>query len=146
MTDKLTYKDIIDRCNRAALEITPALPTEDNLGIWQAFYDDLDALRDESNDLVWEEVDSWDWCIYTHYGMQIVDVISSQELNAAEESFLDCGGLDSLDSSNFGVYEIAHKVAFHALVNLMTEALESVIDDLQELAATKIEQLESEGK
>lgn len=141
MTDKLTYKTIIDRCNAAALEHIPSLPTENNLGIWEAFYDDLEALRDDVSEIAWQEVDSWDWSIYTHYGLKIVGALNSQELTEAEESFLDCGGLENLDSSTFGVYEIAHKVAFHALIAFMTEALESAIDELQELASDKIDQL-----
>lgn len=136
MTDTLTYKDISDRCNAAARELTPDMPSANTLEAWEAFSDALEDL--DVSDAVWQEVDGWDWSIYTHYGMKIVNVISSDELSAAEAQWHELDGPNVIDES-FGVYEFAAKVAYFFLTAKLTETVQELVDELQELAQNEME-------
>lgn len=127
----LTYKDINDRCNESAKELTPALPTANTYDAWEEFHDELEAL--DVYDAAWQEVDDWDWAIYTHFGMAIVSVIDNQELCDAEAQWLELDGAASIDDS-FGVYEFAAKVAYLFLQSKLTETTQSLVDELMELA------------
>ena len=102
----------------------------------EAFSDALEDL--DVSDAVWQEVDGWDWSIYTHYGMKIVNVISSDELSAAEAQWHELDGPNVIDES-FGVYEFAAKVAYFFLTAKLTETVQELVDELQELAQNEME-------
>jgi len=136
VADKLTYKDICDRCDAAARDLTPEFPTENTYDAWEAFSDELEAL--DVYEAVWQEVDGWDWCIYTHYGMKIVDVMDNSELCDAEAQWHEMDGPSTIEDS-FGVYEFAAKVAYFFLVAKLTETTQSLVDELQEMAQNEMD-------
>jgi hypoxanthine phosphoribosyltransferase len=104
-TMALTWKQIDDRCEQAAKEIVEDCECEDDI------YDEA-----------WQEVDSWDWIIYNHYGMEIVQQMGGYELSWAEEQWHDMRG--EIDES-FGIYELASQLAFFFLVDkVQTRAME----------------------
>jgi hypothetical protein len=93
----LTWKKIDDRCEQAAKEIVENCECEDDI-----------------YDAVWQEIDSWDCIIYNHYGMDIVQLMSNDELSSAEEQWSELRG--EIDES-FGIYEFASQLAFFFLVD-----------------------------
>lgn len=138
----LTYKEITDRVKSTARELTPALPEKGDLESWESFRDDCETARDNSSDLAHGEVDSWDWCIYTHHGVDILNALPSYVESDAEDSYMECNG-DMTASDIGGWREMASGVAYWALVNLLREAIDSTCEELIELAETQIENLES---
>jgi hypothetical protein len=93
----LTWKQIDERCEQSAKEIVEDCECEDDI-----------------YDAVWQEIDSWDWIIYTRYGMEIVQLMSNSELSEAEEQWHELRG--EIDES-FGIYEFASQLAFFFLVD-----------------------------
>lgn len=138
--EKFTRLTVENRCNTAAVEITPDLPLEGTLDAWQAFLDDLEDF--DTYDAAWQEVDCWDWTIYTHYGMKILDVIRNDELCDAEAQWHEMDGPSSIDES-FGVYEFASKVAYFFLVRNVTSLTEALLEELKEIAQNEIDNRES---
>lgn len=132
----LTYREISQRCEATARELTPALPETGTLEAWEEFLGEL-----EDFDLfggVVEEVESWDWAIYTHYGFKVLEAIDNDTMLEAESRWHELGGLESQDDS-FGPYEFAAQVAFWALVLMVEEALGDLLEELKELAENEIE-------
>jgi hypothetical protein len=93
----LTWKQIDERCEQSAKDIVERCECEDD--IYEA---------------VWQEIDSWDWIIYTRHGMEIVQLMSNDELSSAEEQWRELRG--EIDES-FGIYEFASQLAFFFLVD-----------------------------
>lgn len=137
MTDNM-YTQIQKRTDNAACELTPNLPTENTVEAWESFLEELEGL--DITELVWEEIDHWDWTIYTHYGMKIVDSMCGSELHDAESRWHDLDGPSTIDDS-FGVYEFASKVAYYHLETVLTEKLDALIEELKELAEDTLDQL-----
>ncbi len=131
---KLTYREIDARCKAAAQELCPELPETGTLEAWESFYDDLDALDVSA----FEEVDGWDWAIYTHYGFAILEAMDSPSIHDAEARWHEFGGLESQDDS-FGPYEFAAQVAYHLLVMRVEEELYALAEELKELAQNEID-------
>ena len=138
MDDTISWKAIDERCKRAALEMLPDLPTANTLEAWQDFESALESAVDDARDSAWQEVESWDWAIYTWCGMEIIRTLDSSELSDAEQEWADCNS-----GAPDGVYEYASQVAFFALVRKLQEAVESAADDLRELAANQVGNLET---
>ena len=145
MTDVITYKDIRDRVEYTAKDIideVAPMPKESTEEAWQDFVEKLDALLDgEARDLAWESVDSCDWTIYTYKGFQVYDALPSDVQNKAQMYWEDCGGYETAKDGSEGPYEIACRIAFFALVDMLTQEIERQAEDLMELANTKLEQL-----
>jgi hypothetical protein len=93
----LTLKQIDDRCEQAAKDIVESCKCEDDI-----------------YDAVWQNVDSWDWIIYTRHGMEIVQLMYSDELSQSEDQWRELRG--EIDE-NFGIYEFASQLAFFFLVD-----------------------------
>jgi hypothetical protein len=93
----LTWKQIDERCERAAKDIVESCECEND--IYEA---------------VWQEIDSWDWIIYNNYGMEIVQLMSNSQLSEAEEQWHELRG--EIDES-FGIYKLASQLAFFFLVD-----------------------------
>lgn len=143
MENTLTYNDIRTRCNQLAMDIAPDLPKENTLFAWECFADQLDDLRDDSFSLVIEAVESTDWAIYTHYGWKILHAVPQDCINAAESQFLEFNsGMTSDDG--FDIWSLQSQIAFHVLVAMTQESLDEILGELNELAQTQIENLESE--
>lgn len=159
MTDKITYKAILDRVEYTAKDILgevvsmPQLPAPNDFSnevdwevtckdLWEDFADKLEALLDgEARDYASESVDSWDWTIYTYQGFQVYDALSSSEQNDAEQQWEECGGYETAKDNSEGPYEIACRIAYFALVDMLTQEIERQAEDLMELAQNKLEQL-----
>ena len=141
MENTLTYKDIRDRCQSIAMELTPDLPTTNSVDAWESFIKQLDDLRDDSYSQVLESVESTDWAIYTHYGWKILHAVPQDVINEAETQYLDYNsGLAIEDTCGgcFDIWSLQSAIAFHALVAMVQEALESTIEELQDLAQTQL--------
>ncbi|MAI35070.1 MAG: hypothetical protein CMM07_25810 [Rhodopirellula sp.] len=138
----LTYKAISERCANAALELTPDFPKTGTLEAWIDFQNECEAL--DAHVLAWGEVDGWDWSIYTHYGIKIVDLMPQSDLNDAEAQWHDMDGPSCIDES-FGVYEFASKVAYFYLVSQVTEHIEALKEELIDMAQGQIDNLEAWG-
>jgi hypothetical protein len=138
MTDKITWKAIEDRCKAAALEMLPEMPKENTFEAWEAFDSALESAADDARDSAWQEVDSWDWAIYTWCGMEIVRALDSHELSQAESQWAEYNGEKAPD----GVYEYASQVAYFALVERLESAIQNAAEELRELAAAQMENLE----
>ena len=146
MENTLTYKTVIDRCKSMALEIAPSLPTSGTLESWMAFAEELESVREDSYGLVLESVESTDWAIYTHYGWKVLHALPQSYIDQAEESYLEFNGELTLSESCGGCFDIwgmQSAIAFHALVILTQEALDDFLGELEELAQTQIDNLES---
>jgi hypothetical protein len=139
----MLYTDIIERCKTSALEMLPDMPTKNDLDSWESYRDELESLRDESFDAVHQEVDSWDWTIYTHYGIKILDCLLLHDCQQAESDFMDCWGREPIETLN-DPWDMASRIAYFALCNMLRETLESAIEECLELAETQIENMESE--
>lgn len=136
----LTYTMITERAKEAAQELTPDLPTKNTLEAWEEF---LSELEDFDHSLINEEVENWDWSIYTHFGGKILHVRPQSEINEAEEQFLEynhgmevqelCGGFD--------IWSVQSQIAYHLLINLVTEEVNGLISELTDLAETTIDNL-----
>lgn len=141
MTDQITYKAILDRCKADVMEYLPDLPKENTNESWSLFLVDL-WREDEIYDKASESVESWDWTIYTHYGFKILDTLPFDEMRQAESSFFDCCGSEPIDTLN-DPYDMASRIAYFALLNIWQEVAQECVEELQELAQTQIENLES---
>jgi hypothetical protein len=137
----MLYSDIIERCKSSALEMLPDMPAKNDLDSWEDYRDALESLRDESFDVVSQEVDSWDWTIYTHYGIKILEALPLHDCQQAESDFMDCWGSEPIETLN-DPWDMASRIAYFALCNMLREALESAIDECLELAGNQIENME----
>ena len=91
-------------------------------------------------------VDSTDWAVYTHYGWKILHALPQSYINQAEEAYLEFNGDLTLNESCggcFDVWNMQSAIAFHALVILTQESLDDCLSELEELAQTQIDNLES---
>ena len=142
MENTLTYNDIRTRCNQLAMEIAPDLPMENTLSAWECFVDQLDHLRDDGYSLVLESVESTDWAIYTHYGWKILHAVPQDCINNAESQFLEFNSGTTFEDG-FDIWSLQSQIAFHVLVAMVQESLDTILDEINELAQTQIQNLES---
>jgi hypothetical protein len=138
MTDKITYKAIIDRVESDVKEYTPELPKENTIEAWEAFIDECEALQEDAHENATESVYSWDWNIYTYRGFKVYDALPISEQNDAEQEYWEC------DQGIFaeGPYELGAGIAYFALVRLWVEECQSQCGELIEMANNQIENLE----
>lgn len=136
------YRDIIERCKSSAIDMLPDMPTKNDLDSWGVYRDQLDRLKDETYDVTHQEIDSWDWAIYTHYGIKVLECLPLEECQQAESDFFDIWGSEPIELLN-DPWDMASRIAYFALYNMLSEALESAIEECLELAETQIENMES---
>lgn len=144
MENTLTYKEIIDRCKQAALEIVPSIPKvktgEDPCDVLQDYIDELESF--DSCEAISEEVDSWDWTIYTHYGWKILHAINQSDIDQAESEFLEFNSgieVQDLCGGTFDIWSLQSSIAYHYLVAQVREQVESVVEDMIDLAQTTLD-------
>jgi hypothetical protein len=140
---EVTYSEIKARCKRAALEYLPAMPKANFLEWWQAYETELEEF--DIYQAAIEEVDHWDWTIYTHYGVKILDLLPSYVTNEAESQFFDCFGSEPISTLN-DHYDLASRIAYFALLIMMQEALEELRQELTELTQAQIENMAESGE
>ena len=139
----MLYREITERCKTSAIEMLPDMPTKNDLDSWESWRDALEALQEESLDMVYQEVDSWDWAIYTHYGIKILDCLPLHDRQQAESDFMEVWGSEPIETLN-DPWDMASRIAYFALCNMLREALESAVEECLELAENQIENMESE--
>ena len=141
MTDEITYATVIKRIESSAKEIIEAqapFPKESSLEVWQEYSDNLESCLEEARDHAWEEVENWDWMIYTYQGFQVYDCLWGEDQAQAEQEFWECNeGIKDVSP-----YYLGAGIAFFALVSMLSQEIERQCEEMQELAQDKIWQLE----
>lgn len=141
MSDEITYAAVIKRIESSAKEIIDAqapFPKENTAEAWGAYQEALESCLDNSRDMAWEEVDSWDWVIYTYQGFLVYDCLPSDLQTQCEEDFWDCSG----SVKDKSPYELGASMAFFALVSLLTQEIERQCEELLELAQNQMENMQ----
>lgn len=141
MSDKITYAAIIKRIESSAKEIIEAQAPflkEDTIESWEASLKALEACFDNSRDMAWEEIDSWDWVIYTYQGFLVYDCLPDDLQTQCEEEYWERNDFVKGESP----YDIGAEMAFFALVSLLTQEIERQCEDILELAQNKMENLQ----
>ena len=139
--ETIKYRDILERCKGDIAEILPGLPKENTCEAWERFRDDLEAIREDSHCYA-GDVDAWDWSIYTHYGIKILYGLPMEIEQQAESDFFDCMGSQPIDSLN-DAFDMASRIAYHALWIIFRDTLEEMAQELIDLAETQLENMES---
>ena len=139
--EAIKYCDIVERCKGDIAEILPGLPKENTCDAWERFRDDLEAIREDSHCYACDAVGSWDWAIYTHFGIKILYGLPLEIEQQAESDFFDCMGGEPINSLN-DAFDMASRIAYHALWIIFHETLEEMAQELIELAETQLENLE----
>lgn len=143
MSEEITCAKVDERIKSAAKEIVEAnapFPRESSLETWQEYSDNLGSCIEEARDHAWQEVDSWDWAIYTYQGFQVYDCLWSEDQTQAEDEYWEYNET----VNGLTPYELGAGIAFFALVNMLAQEIEKQCEELQELAQDKIYQLERE--
>ena len=133
------YRDIVERCKGDIAEILPAMPKENTCEAWESFRDELEAIREDSHCYA-GDVEHWDWAIYTHYGIKILYGLPMEIERQAESDFFDCMGSEPINSLN-DAFDMASRIAYHALWIIFHETLEEMAQELIELAETQLENM-----
>ena len=139
--ETIKYCDIVERCKGDTAEILPGLPKENTYDAWEKFLADLEEIREDSYCHAGEEIQHWDWAIYTHYGIKILYGLPMEIEQQAESDFFDCMGGQPIDSLN-DAFDMASRIAGFALEIIFRETLEKMAQELIELAETQLENLE----
>lgn len=138
----LTYLEIETRCKDAAKELAPDFPTTNTVEAWESFASELE---DFDTYAVHEEVENWDWSIYTHFGWKILHLVEQSKINEAESQWLEYNhGIEvqDLEGGGFDIWSLQSSIAYFVLVSWVEEELQSLIIELQDLAETTLYSLE----
>ena len=136
----ITYKAIIDRCKGESIEGLPNLPKKGDVDSWEDYLSELDDF--DVYQFANETVESWDWTIYTHYGWKILHAIPQSYIDNAESQFLEFNGGMSIEDTcggTFDIWSLQSQIAYHACVALLSEQVETTIEELRELAQSSID-------
>ena len=136
----ISYSELIKRAKQDALESMPDLPKVGTLESWQAFLDTVEGV--ELGDVAHESADSWDWVIYHGKALELCAILPSSIVDDAESMASDCGGIgDAFERGGLG--GVACLVAFWAIYQAVSDAVEEVKEEMIELAQVQIENMES---
>lgn len=141
MTD-ITYHAIRERIESTAKEIIEEhcnFPTEPSQ--WESYQSELESLSDESYDHAHQEIDSWDWAMYTYKGFQVFDALSGSEQAEAESLFEDCDGYQSAADMQHGPYEMGCTMAYLWLAQELAREIQSQCEDLINLCQTNLDNM-----
>ena len=141
MTD-ITYRAIRERIETTAQEIIESqcnFPTESSQ--WETYQTELETLMEEAHDNAQEEVDSWDWVIYTYKGFQVFDALNGQEQREAESLFEDIGGYQTAADMEQGPYEIGCAMAYLWLAQELASEIQSQCEELIELCQNNLDNM-----
>lgn len=144
MSDKITYRAIRERIETTAKEIVAGatrFPTESTFDLWESYQYEIENLMDESHDHAHEEIDSWDWAIYTYMGFQVYDALSGSEQTEAESLFEECEGYQTAADMEQGPYEIGCAMAFHWLVQELASEIQSQCEELIDLCQNQLDNM-----
>lgn len=136
---EISYRKLQSRAASDAREYMPALPVENTRAAWEAFQDSLDSI--DASDCAHESADSWDWVIYHGQAMQLCHILPSNIVGEAESESNDCGGIQSAFESA-GLAGVASLVAYWIVYRAVCDAIETVREEMTELAQAQIEGIE----
>ena len=108
---------------------------------WESYQSELESLSDESYEKALEEIDSWDWVIYTYQGFLVYDALSSSERYEAEQAFEDCGGYEQAAEQHMGLYEIGCAMAYHWLSQELAREIQSQCEELIDLCQNQLDNM-----
>lgn len=139
MTDStfgdVTYKRIRDRAMSDAKEYAPTFPTANTVDAWQAFIDELESM--DASDIAHESAE-WDWTIYHYRAMELCQCVPVAVLHEAESQYEDYG-----NDTPSGLFEYASTLAFIIVAQEIAEAVDTLRDELLELANNQLDNMES---
>jgi len=133
----ITYKAIQDRALEDAKERMPEFPTENTVDAWDRFISELDDL--DAHEIAHESCE-WGWVIYYARALELCQAVPSSVLHDAESQWHDMCGPDGIDDS-FGLYEMACQLAAIIVIDEIAQAVDTVRDELLELANNQLENL-----
>ena len=110
------------------------MPTVNTYEAWEAYIEALEEF--DVSDAAYQEADSWDTVIYYGKAMDLCTACPSSVLHEAESQWDDCNS-----DKPAGLYEMACHIACWIVYNEISEAIESLRDELIELAQNQIENL-----
>lgn len=138
----ITYRAIRERIESSAKDIIEEhcnFPTESSQ--WETYQSEIESLMEEAHDNAHEEIDSWDWAIYTYKGFLVFDALDGQEQAEAESLFEDIGGYETAADMEQGPYEIGCAMAFLWLAQELANEIQSQCEELIEMAQNQLENL-----
>ena len=103
---------------------------------WEAFQRDVEDV--DAFDVAHESCE-WDWVIYCHRALELCHAVPTDVLHDAESEWHDMGSPNSIDW-RFGLYEFAFHLAAIIVTREIAEAVESLKDELVELAEEQMMQ------
>lgn len=127
----ITYRAIQKRAKDVAQEYMPEFPKQNTFEAWEAFQSEVEAL--DAYDIAHESSD-WDWVIYYGRALELCQAVPSDVRGQAEEELEDMGG-----QVEPGLYELAASLAALIVTREIAEAVESVKEELIDLAETQLE-------
>jgi hypothetical protein len=137
---KITYTEVQKRAARDAQDRAPNMPTENTVEAWESFMVDVEEM--DIGEISFECAE-WDWVIYYHRAMELCLAVPTSVLSEAEGVYHDCGGHE-LERDSFGLYHIASSVAFYIVSSEIAEAVETLKEELIDLAQTQIDNMSGE--
>lgn len=129
----ITYKRIRDRAMQDAKDAAPDMPTTNTADAWQAFIEELEAM--DASDIGHQSAE-WDWTIYHYRAMEVCQCVPSAVLHEAESQYDDYG-----NGTPNGLFEYASTLAFIIVAQEIADAVETLRDELLELANAQLENL-----
>lgn len=136
----ISYSNLIKRAKSDAQEYMPALPKTGTIESWHAFLDAVESI--ESGDVAHESADSWDWVIYHGKALELCAILPSSLVSEAESMIIECGGLGEA-FENGGLGGIASLFAYWIIYQAVLDEVETLKEELIDLAQTQIDNLES---
>lgn len=139
MTD-ISYSNLLKRAKSDAQESMPDLPKTGTIESWQAFLDTVESI--DSSDVAHESADSWDWVIYHGKALEVCTLLPRSVVDEAESRLLDCGGVEDA-FKNGGLGGVACLVAYWSIYQAVSDEVETLKEELIDLAQSQIDNLES---
>jgi len=136
----ISYSGLIKRAKSDAQEYMPDLPKTGTIESWQAFLDTVESV--ESGDVAHESADSWDWVIYHGKALELCAMLPRSVVDEAESMMLACGGVEDA-FKNGGLGGIASLIAYWVVLQAVSDEVETLKDELIDLAQSQIDNLES---
>jgi len=129
-----TYAETINRAKYSARELLPAMPIVNTYEAWETY---IEALEDfDTFDAAHTEAESWDTVIYYGKAIDLCTSCPSSVLHEAESQWDDCN-----NDKPEGLYELACHIAYWIVYNEISEAIETLRDELIELSQNQMENL-----
>ena len=103
---------------------------------WVSFQRDVESL--DAFEIAHESCE-WDWVVYYHRAMELCQAVPSDVLHDAESEYADL--FSTVDPDDFGLYEFAFRLAAIIVTREITEAVESLKDEMIDLAETQLDNM-----